>query len=337
MTDIANQLGISKTTVSFILNGIAKEKGISDKMVKKVEKLVAELGYEPNHFARSLRTGKTNIIGLMIENISDSYFAEVAMYIETFAFENNYRVVYGSTKNNDDQARGLLRMFWNLGVDGCIVTPTTGLEADIREYTDKGMKIILFDSYFSSSPADYIISNNELGAYIGTKHMINQGCKSILYVNIKLNQTKIFDREKGYRNAMTESGLNPAVQSFEFKHSNNYTNELVSFFKDGNEMDGVLFATDYLGISGLEAFALLKMSIPGDMAVAVLEDNTIFRIYSPSITAIVQPVEELAETATQTLFQFIKTPVSLKSNKGIILNPALIVRESSLFRIPESS
>ena len=80
--DIANSLDISPTSVSFILNGKAKEKRISAKLVEKVEKYVEEVGFKPNSLARSLRTGKTNIIGLMVESISNPFFANIARRIE---------------------------------------------------------------------------------------------------------------------------------------------------------------------------------------------------------------------------------------------------------------
>src|ERR1700761_4352763 len=95
--DIAAQLNISTTTVSFILNGKGKEKGISDVLTERVLKYVKEIGYTTNQLAKSLRTGKTNIISLLIENIDDPFFSSVAGYVEAEANQRGYKIIYGST------------------------------------------------------------------------------------------------------------------------------------------------------------------------------------------------------------------------------------------------
>jgi LacI family transcriptional regulator len=96
--DIAKQLNVSKTTISFIINGKAKEKRISDELEAKVMKVVAELGYVPNPLAQSLRTGKTNIIGLIVEDISNPFFANIARKIEIEANDKGYKLFYCSSE-----------------------------------------------------------------------------------------------------------------------------------------------------------------------------------------------------------------------------------------------
>ena len=110
IVDIANELKVSKTTVSFILNGRAKEKRIGEDLVERVTKYVEEVGYKPNSLAKSLRTGKSNTIGLMVEDISNPFFASIARLIEDRAYKNGYKIIYCSTDNDTQKTRELISM-----------------------------------------------------------------------------------------------------------------------------------------------------------------------------------------------------------------------------------
>src|SRR5690606_34132444 len=108
--DIARELNISPTTVSFILNDKAEEKRISKKLTKTVKDYVEKVGYKPSSIARSLRTGKTNTIGLMVENIANPFFGTVARKIEEAAYNHGYRILYCSTDNNLEKTKDLLHV-----------------------------------------------------------------------------------------------------------------------------------------------------------------------------------------------------------------------------------
>ncbi len=124
--DIALKANVSITTVSFIINGKAKEKAISDAVIKKVQQIIIDSGYKPNQIARSLRTGNSNIIGLIIEDISNSFFSKIARLIEDKAYKKGYKIIYSSTENNVDKAKELINMFKSRKVDAYIISPIKG-------------------------------------------------------------------------------------------------------------------------------------------------------------------------------------------------------------------
>ncbi|HEY1202823.1 MAG TPA: LacI family DNA-binding transcriptional regulator, partial [Niastella sp.] len=125
--DIAKQAGVSPTTVSFVLNGKAKEKRISDQVSKKILKIANKLKYKPNQLARGLRTGKTKTLGLIVEDIANNFWANVAKVVEDEADKHGYKVLYGSTEDNSEKARGLLEVLKYRQVDGYIITPTKNM------------------------------------------------------------------------------------------------------------------------------------------------------------------------------------------------------------------
>ncbi|MBL3658498.1 LacI family DNA-binding transcriptional regulator [Fulvivirga sediminis] len=328
--DIATSLNISKTTVSFILNGKAKEKRISQPLVDKVLKFVEEVGYTPNQFAQSLRTGKTKILGLMVEDISNPFFAQIARNIEDRAYEAGYKIIYCSTENDKEKSKEFLQMFQRLGVDGYIITPTPELEEDIRPLVDSKANLILLDRNLNSLETDYVMVNNAESAYEGTKHLIRNGFRKISFITISSNQTQMTERKRGYEEAMNDHALQPLVHEVSFKK--NYTDsvaELKAILNTAPEIDAILFGANYLGVAGLEAISELNMKIPEDLGVVSFDDNDLFRINKPSITAIAQPIEQISETAINRLIDQINSDQQDKNKNGLFLSTTLIPRESS--------
>jgi len=331
INDIATNLNISKTTVSFILNGKAKEKRISDKLVTKVLNTVKELGYQPNQLAKGLRTGKTNIIGLMVEDISNPFYASIAKEIEDKAHQNNYKIIYCSTENDRNRAREFLTMFTTLGVDGCIIAPTMGLENDIRNLAEMGMDVVLFDRRFQNISADAVMINNREGMYKAAEHLIRQDYSRIALVALALDKPEKEDRIIGFREALIHYGLEPCVFPLPFKSNfRDYVKDIREILKKEKGLDAIVFGTNYLGISGLEAISHLGLKIPEDLAVVSFDDHDLFRIHKPDITVVAQPIEEIAQTVINTLLKKLQGREKQKADSKVItLSTNLIVRGSS--------
>lgn len=334
MADLAKKLKISKTTISFILNGKAKEKRISDDLVERVQKEVLRLGYQPNQFAKSLRTGRTNIIGLMVEDISNPFYAHIAKMIEEKVYENGYKIVYCSTENDKDRGREFLTMFKTLGVDGCIIAPTMGMEKEIKALTESGMKVVLFDRKFSNRRADTVMVDNEEGMYKAVTHLVERGFKRIALVALALDKPEKEDRIIGYKKAMTDYRLKPNVFPLPFKLNYlDYVDDIRTILSQNRKLDAVIFGTNYLGISGLEAINQLKLKIPRDIAVISFDDHDLFRIHKPTISVVAQPIEEIAQTAIDRLLVQLKADSKTKPanrSKTILLSTSLIARASTV-------
>jgi len=136
---IAKDLGISPTTVSFVLNGKALDNRISPELIDRVKEHIEKIGYQPNQMAQSLRTGKSRMIVFMVEDISHPFFASLAKLIEDHFFEAGYTTIYCSTDNGLDKTRRLIRQFNNLSIDGFIISPPSGF------HTSEYRKLISYD------------------------------------------------------------------------------------------------------------------------------------------------------------------------------------------------
>jgi len=330
ISELAERLKSSKSTVSCSMNGKAKETRISDALVKKVEKASIKLGYQANPFAKSLRTGRTNLIGLMVEDISNPFFSSIAKLIEAKIYANGYKVVYCSTENDPTRGKEFLKMFGALRVDGCIIAPTMGMESDIAEMVDRGMNVVLFDRKFRNKAADVIKVDNVQGLYDAVTHLVERGYEKIALITLAFDKPEREERVIGYQKAIKDHGLVSHVHTLPFKvRYQDYANDIRTILEENSGFDAVIFGTNYLGISGLEAIKMLKLSIPKDLAIVSFDDHDLFRIHEPGITVVAQPIEEIAQTSIETLFKKIQTSKKKSPVDTIILKTNLIIRDST--------
>ncbi len=330
ITDIASALDISPTTISFILNGKAREKRISDKLVEKVEKYIAEVGYKPNSLARSLRTGKTNIIGLMVEDISNPFFANIARIIEYQAYLNGYKIIYSSTDNDTKRTKELIQMFRDRHVDGYIISPPEGIEEDVSSLMNAGIPVVFFDRYLADINVDAVTIDNFFSSYNAVKYLIDSGYKNIGFVTLDSLQTQMQDRLGGYEKAIEEHGYQAHIKEIRFNQSpDNIVRHITSFLQRKTKLDAVLFATNYLGISGLKSIRQLGLSIVDEIAVISFDDHDLFELHHPSITAISQPVEQISDQIINILLNKMKPNAKPRKEQNLVLPAQIVIRDST--------
>ena len=327
--DIAKELGVSSTTVSFVINGKAKEKRISIEMEERIQAYVQKVGYQPNMMAKSLRTGKSKIIGLMVENIADPFFSSIARIIEENTYKLGYKIFHSSTDNDTDKSKDLIKVFRERQVDGYIIAPAPGIEDNIQQLIDDGIPVIQFDRYFNALNTDVVVIDNEGGAYAAARHLFDNGYTNIGFVTLDSFQVQMTDRLKGYQKAIKESGAKKMVLHVPFGiESIQSTEKIKEFIEQHKSMDAILFATNYLAISGLLAIRELGINIPREMGIVGFDDNSHFALFSPSITAVAQPVQEISEAVIKLMITCLGENKKRKREK-IVLKTILNVRDSS--------
>ncbi|MEO5593622.1 MAG: substrate-binding domain-containing protein [Chitinophagaceae bacterium] len=326
--DIAKQLHLSQSTVSFILNGKSKERRISVETTQKVLKFIEQVGYKPNLLARSFRTGKTNIIGLMVENISNPFFARLAGLIEENAYKNGYKILYCSTENEPAKARELMQLFKDRHIDGYIITPTEGIKDDIDKLVNAGAPVILFDRYFEGGNHDYVLLDNFQSAYNAVQHLVDQGFREIGFITINSLQSQMQDRLHGYEKATDNNDLKHYVKEVGFNMSDdNVVEHIVDFLARKTKLDAVIFSTNYLGVNGLKAIKKMGLAIPKDIAVMSFDDNVVFELHTPTITAIEQPIEAMSVQLINILLDKLTSKNVI--NHKVTVPGKLVIREST--------
>jgi len=325
--DIALEAGVSITTVSFILNGKAKEKAISESVTKKVEKIIKDLGYKPNQLARSLRTGNSNIIGLIVEDISNPFFATIAKMIEDKAYKKGYKIIYSSTENDPDKAKDLIHMFKSRKVDAYIISPTKNIEEDIQTLMNEHKPVVLFDKNLVGVDVDFVGVDHFKASSEATAHLVANGRKNIALVTIDMKAKQITDRLEGYQETVEKSKLfnEKLILKIPFHQAEEISAAQMTKLFTENKVDAVLFATNYLAISGLTVLREMNKKIDKDFEVIAYDDHVAFKLLTPQISAVEQPLEEIAEK----IIDLVLSRLSSKEKKPaeqVMLMAKLIVR-----------
>jgi LacI family transcriptional regulator len=341
ISDIARKAGVSVSTVSFVMNDKAVKMRISREVIQRVERVAKEMGYRPNQLARGLRTGKTRTIGLIVEDISNAFFATLAKTIEDEAKKYDYKVVYCSTDNDEGKARELINMLSQRQVDGYIITPTLNLAEDIRKLQEENKPVILIDRYFPQhSEMPYVLVDNYGGVSEGMEYLIAKGYRKIGLITIEADMAHMKDRLEAYYDALGRHGIVPdanLVKLIPYERIRESALQDIMEFLSGNikELDAVFFLTNYLGVLGIEAIKRSGIRVPADMSVLCFDDNDIFRLYTPTISVIRQPIAEIGRRAMLALIEGLNRsgkespedtePLPIVNLK---LSPELIARES---------
>lgn len=333
MKDIAKELNTSITTVSFVINGKSAAMGISPATEKKVRDLIKKREFNPNSAARMLRTGKSKTLGLIVEDIGNFFFGNIAKIIEIEANKNGYNVFFSSTENNDETAKKLINKMRNSSVDGYIITATQGLKEEVMKLGKENIPFVLIDRLIPDLETNYVILDNYQGSYNLTNHLIERGYRNIGFISIYSEMSMMTEREKGFLSAIKDSGKeleDKNILKIEFGSNEEKTISLISeFLRHNHNLDALFFATNYLGVMGIEALQKCKIRIPQDMAVVSFDDNDLFRLLTPSITVASQPIKEMATKSIEMLLRIIKKEQRLNENKGQIIRPEIIVRDST--------
>ena len=332
LKDIAKKLDVSVTTVSFVLNGKGKEKKISDEVIKRVQDYVKEINYRPNVVAQSLRTGKTKILVFMVEDIGNYFFAKLARIIEDLAYERDYKVLFCSNENNDERSRELINVFYERQVDGFIIIPSSGIKPEIEMLINNNVPVVLFDRYFPDLDTNFVIIDNKKSTYEGTTHLIEKGFSNIGFITTDVEQTQMLDRLEGYRKAIGEKKLNEFVLKIPFKETGTEKgkNLFHRFLKENAQLDAVFFATNYLTQRGLEVIRENYPKKVNEIGIITFDDNDLFKIYSPSITAVAQPLEQIGKNLMRIMLDLLDGKPVKSSSSRVVLDTKLEVRESSV-------
>ena len=328
--DIAEELGVSRSVVSFVLNGKNKEMRISDELTKKVLDLVETRNYQANHIAKSLKTGKTHTIGLIVADIANPFFAKIASEIEKEVRKKGYSVFFCSSNENKKNFNFQLENFKNRQVDGLILIPPINSDKILTVLGSQNIPFVIMDRVFENLSANSVNINNHKAAYDATTRLINNGRKKVALINVNNELITMSDRTNGYIDAIADNGMevNPyLLQQLKYSnvaaHVNEAVNEVIL-----NNADAIIFTTNKLGVQGVQAISNMGKRIPEDIAVISFDDTTAYAVAKTSITAIKQPLEQMCKEAVRILMKSIDKSEDNIDTEQIILDASFIVRES---------
>lgn len=331
LNKIARSLGVSKTLVSFVLNDKGDENGISKKTQKIVFQKAKELNYRPNFIARGLRLGKSQTIGLVIADISNTFYAKIAKRIEEVAEQHNYNVVFCSSDENPKKELELINMLKERRVDGMIISTSLKNAEIFSQLKQEKFPFVLIDRRLPRLSTNYAGVDNFGGALLATNHLIDNGYKKIALLKISPDHlSTIREREKGYREAFRQNGLrvnNKIIRSINcsnIQHDVRYV--LDELLQSDQKIDAIFTLNNNITVACLEYLNLLNIQIPNDIALISFDDIDLFRFNSPPITAVSQPLEKIGEESVNMLINEID---GIRNHHKEVVLPVTLVKRKS--------
>ncbi|MTI67348.1 MAG: LacI family transcriptional regulator [Firmicutes bacterium] len=327
--DIASLSGVSTTTVSKILNN--KDKDISKETRKKVLKIIKEKNYVPSTVARSMVTRKTKTIGLVIPDITNPFFPELARGAEDKANEAGYNIMFCNTDDDLDKEEKYINMLVEKMADGIIFTQSDKRTEGFKNTSLNSIPIILIDR-----DMDYegikgkVLVNNFDGSYKGVSYLLKKDYKKIAFISGPLTLNTGLERLKGYKKALKDFSVeydDNLVIIGEYKREWGF--EAIDILMNKNlDFDAVFCGNDLIAISVIKKLKELGKSIPEDVAVLGFDDIYMADLIEPELTTIRQPNYKMGYKAAELLINVLENP-NKKMNEKIILDTELIIRKST--------
>ncbi len=322
--DVARKARVSVMTVSRVLNRPDK---VSSKTARKIKMVMEELGYQPSQVARSLVKRRTNTIGIVMPDIKNTFFNSWFRAVEDSARQFGYTTLLCNTDENPDDEMKLVRTFLSHRVDGILIVPHS--EESVKYLMRAKVNIVLVDRVFKSLEVDFVSTDHYDGAVKLTEYVIGLGHRRI---GVLKGPGILFpDRERyrGFCHAMSANGIEVTrehVRNCEFKESIAY--ETVREMLQAKSAPTALFSFNSLmTIGAIKAANSLALKIPDDISLVCYDEIPGNDIFTPGITHILQPIDELGKNAVRILVRRIEDP-NRKLKDGIYLKPELVIRES---------
>lgn len=300
LEDVAKAAGVSKTTVSRVLN----HRGyLSDKTIKKVHEAMDALNYRPNVVARQLFKQRTKLVALVFPTVNDPFFAELEGELEKRFDSLDYRVLMGNSQNNPVKEQRYLRLLLDHQVDGLIVGSHN---QGISEY-EKANRPIVSIERFVGRQIPVVSSDNYQGGLLAVQRLIDDGCQHIIHTNYPVNLVSPNElRRQAYEDLMHKYHRPAITYDVSFDVSDAEKERVFrKMFREHPEVDGIFADNDTNASLIIRVGKEFNRHVPDDLKVVGYDGASITRMLSPELTTIRQPIPEMATKAVELLLKLI--------------------------------
>ncbi|MEV0443442.1 LacI family DNA-binding transcriptional regulator [Streptomyces spectabilis] len=321
--DVAARAGVSVATVSRVLNAHAS---VSPAARARVLDAVAELGYRPNTLARSLRTDQTRTLGLVISDVLNPYFTELARSVEEEARALGYSIIFGNADERPEVQDHHIRTLLDRRIDGLLVSPADGGSALVLDAARAGTPMVFVDRWIPGADVPVVRADGRGAVRDLVAHLHALGHRRLAIIAGPAATTTGSERVEAFRDALAEYGLDlPAAYVGQGDFQAASGRRATERFLDLPTPPDVVFAADNLmALGALDAVRARGLRVPHDIALAAFDDIPWFVHTDPPITAIAQPTGELGRAAVRALADRIEG----RTPQSVTLPARLVVRRS---------
>lgn len=327
--EVAERAGVSLGTVSNVLN---RPDIVAEETRRRVLVAIEEIGFVPNGSARQLRVGRSQHIGLVVLDVANPFFTDVARGVEDLANQAGYVVILCNSDDSAEKESHYLQVLEEQRTQGVLITPVQSDAGYLQRFRRRGIAVVLLDRPSRIKDLCSVSVDDVRGGELAAAHLLEQGHQRIAFVHGPLSIRQIADRRRGVLKAIRAAGLDSDRALLDISVATQTA-------RDGEQSaekllnatikpTAVFCANDLLALGLMRALIRRGLSIPGDMAMVGYDDVEFASVLSTPLTSIRQPKYELGRAATELLLDEATHPET-HQHKHIVYQPELIVRESS--------
>lgn len=325
LQNVAERAGVSKITVSRVITGSGTVRG---ETAARVQAAIDELGYIPNHLARSLRSRQSMTLALLLPDITNPYWTTVARGVEDEARQQGFGVFLCNTDEDPEKEARYIDLAIQRRVDGIILGPTPESHQALHRLTSQKVAFVLVDRAVEGVRADSVRGDSYGGSFALTEHLLRTGKERIAFVGGPISTSTGLDRLHGYRAALAVDGHaidTDLIKIGGYSQQSGYllAKELMELPKSP---DAMITGNNQITLGSLLALTALGKSVPDDIALVSFDDIPAMNCLSPLLTAAVQPAYRIGRLGAERLLQRISGDVG--DVQDYVLPVRLIIRRS---------
>ncbi|NMA83078.1 MAG: LacI family transcriptional regulator [Epulopiscium sp.] len=317
--DIAKMANVSTATVSRVLNN---NYPVSQEVRERVLNVVKEFNYRPNDVARSLKQKKTYLIGLLVPDISNPYFMEIARGVESVVSHLGYHMLLASTDEDERKELKLLKLFYEKRVEFVVLATRQNQATILNEFIHQGLKLVMVDSEIEGVKADVVVEDNRYGAYQLVQHLIEQGHQKIGIINGLMDISTAQERYQGFHDACIDHKV-PIYESYILEGAYNrkkaYDSMVHMINSQSKDLPTAIFSVNNDMTEGvMMACKAIGLQIPNNISLVSFGDIRVPELIEPKLTIIHQNPLEIGQKAGEILLSRISNSTSVPYKKHII-------------------
>jgi DNA-binding LacI/PurR family transcriptional regulator len=331
--DIAKEAGVSIATVSKVINGKGR---ISSETRSTIFAIMERFDFQPSVIASALTGKKTFTLGLLVPDVSNPFFAEIARAIEDQGHQLGYSVVMCNTDNKDEKIERYISLLLQKSVDGIIIATGIDKKEILEQLLEKGLPIVLIAREMPLVAVETVVVDDYAGGCLAANHLIQLGHKEIAILAESQKVSSSRERMRGFRQTMAEAGLTfneKWLKICDYKVEDGKKNALELLQKEDSRPSAIFSCNDLLAVGALQAAKELQINVPSELSIISFDNTILASVTNPTLTTIAQPMEQMGKLAVDLIVDHIKG--DKKAKQRTVFRPELLIRESTALSTSE--
>jgi DNA-binding LacI/PurR family transcriptional regulator len=330
IVDLANLLGISKSTVS---RALRDQYDVNPTTREKVLALARSLDFQSNHFAAGLRGNQSFIIGVIIPSFSIPFYSIALEGIQQVASQYGYNLIVCQTGESFTNEESAIRHLTRSRVDGLLISLSkdTPNAQHLLKLKQRGVPVVLFNRVVRDADLPRVLIDDYTGARDAVSYLVGRGHRDIAHISGPCTLMLGNEREQGYLDALREAGMEscrPLMARSDFSIESG-KKAMLSILNGSIKPDAVFCVCDAVAFGAMEAIKGKGLRIPDDISVMGFTDEPFATLVTPSLSTVCQPIKQIGEMATSILLEYIRDIRGIHNRKEEILETRLIIRDST--------